>query len=309
MKTIRFLCLLALLTRLASAQQAPSAAGPAEKASIGVLEFLCSAGSNAPMGRMLADEVGSLLEKTGRFVVLERMRIYSLMSEQKLDPKKILDAIEAGGANPLRGCDYLVLGSISSLQDEYTGSRQSAEIAMAGKFRVVRPDGVVAYSSDFSARVFGNAVEPAGRSPRPLWERQERMVAETCERAALQVAWDLSTWTTPPAILAVDENGLAQLNYGAPFLKEGDTLSVSQDTAGGTARVVACLRVAQAPVGRSLCRIKADDFAAAMTVLQSPSRATLRVSRGADCFGETVQPRAGGPAWQGKWYSRRGKRN
>ncbi|MFL5296084.1 MAG: CsgG/HfaB family protein [Phenylobacterium sp.] len=126
----------AALALPAMAQAAPSAAGFGPKKRLAVAKFdavssFVGAYGGADAGGGLAAELATALVESGRFLVVERAEAASVLNEQELGARAATSAETAARAGQLLGAQILVIGSVTTFEQQAKGGGFSLGIGGA----------------------------------------------------------------------------------------------------------------------------------------------------------------------------------
>jgi hypothetical protein len=281
-----------------------AAEAPARRPTIGVLEFKY-AESGANTGAHLANEIIHFLARSGYFEVLERERLRALLDEAGI-PDEMLQKADPNIFGRLRGCDFLMFGSIHVLQDGAVGmgNRKNAEVTLQGDYRVSDVSGSLKHTGEFNSRVLG---EPGSwiSGSKPTWQRYEKLTKVAVSAAAGSIAWDLITQLAPLRITGVDASDKVTVNYGKPFLSDGNALVVYR---GGNreqpGRPLGYLVVDYASDGWARCVIHSAESGDLHKRLKDNQWADLLVHK-SEILPAGGMPRTSGGEWVGQWHTRR----
>lgn len=283
---------------------APPPPGPIR---ISCAEFEYPTVTNAPTGYHLADAVNAMLSDATGLEVLERGRIAQLLDEATID------MLKSGGAPAIEvdqdfaGLNYLVFGSIQVMQAQRIPSLRQTQVTLEGSFRLVDVrTGRVALNRPFEGVATGVG---QGSTKRP-WS-YEKIMKEAVNRAARDIAWRIVNLRDPlisPLRIvpgSFREDRYVQLNYGQPFLAEGDALRVVDGETGdsrGMIRVVNALeKWSRAEVTDGLdegLREKLGETDLNGLALEYIARVEAATAGSFDQDGEDG-------VWRGRWYSER----
>lgn len=112
----------------------PAAPRGATKPRVGVPPFKVTTtggfGGGTDLNDLAADQMTTLLYKTGRFDVIERTQLKKLLDEQNMEG--IVKPGELAKSGQVRGVDYLLLGRVTNLRVKREDSRKGANVAGVG---------------------------------------------------------------------------------------------------------------------------------------------------------------------------------
>jgi curli biogenesis system outer membrane secretion channel CsgG len=87
-------------------------------------------GGGSDLNDLAADQITTLLYKTGRFDVIERTQLKKLLDEQNMEG--IVKPGEMAKAGQIRGVDYLLIGKVTNLRVKRADTRKGANLAGVG---------------------------------------------------------------------------------------------------------------------------------------------------------------------------------
>src|SRR5438309_2030394 len=87
-------------------------------------------GGGADLNDLAADQMNTLLYKTGRFDVIERTQLQKLLDEQNMEG--IVKPGELARPGQVRGVDYLLLGRVTNLRVKRDDTRKGANLGGIG---------------------------------------------------------------------------------------------------------------------------------------------------------------------------------
>lgn len=182
---------------------------------IAVLDFDSKAGGSADLPKFCADSIFTKLARSGKFVLVEREKISTILQEQSFGHSGAVDTTSAARLGELLGAEYIVTGSIENLGK---GSRTfrgygvtTVETTYSAGIVVKVIDttsGVVLYSdSGSSSRTTkgSNYLSPGGVSYRTLLDEALQRLATGASRS-LETAVSTGRQARSQITLAVDSD-------------------------------------------------------------------------------------------------------
>ena len=183
--------------------------------------------------------IENALTKTGKYSIMERTRLASLLEERGLSMSGITDGNDSMGG--FSGVDYLVYGSVSNVTVEQKNLliMLNCDATLSMNIRVVDVNsGEIRFSENITAQ------ETVGTSPsdgNPCAGISLANVNVIGEQAADGIANKMTTALFPIKVARV-ARGQAYLNYGEGTLQPGEFLSIkvlgADETTTGILQVV-----------------------------------------------------------------------
>lgn len=95
------------------------------KPRIGVLSFTLPNDNFPNAGSSVADIINKMLLDDGRYTVIERTQLETVLREQALGQSGTVDSAQAAKVGELSGCEYIITGNISEIR-QTKGMEKSA---------------------------------------------------------------------------------------------------------------------------------------------------------------------------------------
>lgn len=222
-------CLAALLGSTAFAQETGSGR---VRIGIGNIEYQApdQYSSAAEGTRAFIDMLTTALVKTGKFDVIERQRMESILREQQMGSAGVTDGYDI---LQLSGLDYLVIGAIT----QFGATIEKAPFLSLDNFRSKMTMAVdiriVDVENGLTAIADTVAVEMDGEGAVDEWELRRRfetertvLLGDVMRAVAMDITFLIVSQVHPIRVATKTTSGEVILNYGNGLLTRGHTLHV-----------------------------------------------------------------------------------